>query len=622
MTWKPGPGGTSLVLLLVLYLALRLFALTADPPAGLVSHYQDFAFSVFDEGWWTANAREAVLHGHVRGTGFDLFWVSPFFTGLVTAAFTLGGVSLASARMLSIAMGLVVVVGLWWAGRTGPGREGRADDDVVRAGRWAALLWVVSFVPAQLGRLAVPETSGMALGVAGAVALLTGTNPGRFAAGLLAVLAMLVKPHFGLLVPSFLAASLVLAIRHGRPVVPALVLPILGAAVPLAAWGAYVAAHSAEAAGLASFYLTDRWFAGAPPGLGSLAFVKPAAQVAIAGVVYRHHFLLYLPGVFLLAALAAPRAWSAVAEPRRSASAVPDAVIVFGLWALVGGALLATLPFQPLRYYRPLVPALVFLAAWALTARGAAEAGAGRRERLAVVLRWVLGTFALVQLLFAALAAWLPADLVARTSTRVQLLNPVEFHLAPFLVSLVKAGSLAPFAELPREIAEVAALALCGAVALGVGGLVALVLARPLVRGVRALETVVPRRAAGVLLALMIAGQAFHWMRWLPERAYTLPAMARELERIVPPDEVISPAGTYSLDARREFDSSAVREGAMFDPTGGADWFVALAGHPWIGVLPEGEIERRWPGSEHVATFDLTGGYVYHLYRAGLPRGR
>jgi hypothetical protein len=302
---------------------------------------------------------------------------------------------------------------------------------------------------------------------------------------------------------------------------------------------------------------------------------------------------------------------------------VSDAALLFGLWVLIGGGLLSTLPFQPLRYYRPLVPALVFLAAWSLTAAadpGAERAGAWR-DRATAALRWGVGLFAGVQILFAGLQAWLPADLVARTSTRVQLLRPLEFDLAPFLVQLVRARSFAGFAPLPREIAEVAALALCGALALAAGGILAIGLARPLVRAVRGLERRAPRAALGVVV-LVLAWQAFLWVRWIPDRAWTLPAMSRELARLVPASAIVSPAGTYSLDNRLRYDSSAVRAGGMFDAGGGADYFVVLAGHPRIGILPPGEIERRYPGSVRVASFDLTGEYVYDLYRASAGPAR
>jgi hypothetical protein len=615
-------GGLSLVLLLALYAALRLPAFTADPAPGLVSHYQDFAFSVFDEGWWSANAREAVLFGRMRGTGFDLFWVSPVFTLLMTATFSVLGVGLASARLLSLTMGAASVVLLWSA---------RRDDP--RCATRAALLWSSAFAVAQLGRLAVPETSGIALGLGGAVALLSGRAAGSFAAGLLAALAMLVKPHFGFLLPTFLASSLVLSLRRARPVVPGLAWVAAGMALPVLAWGAYLALHAAEAGDLMGFYLTDRWFAGVPPSLGGgLARIKPAAQVLIAGVVYRDHFFAYLPGIFVLAAIAAPRVALAIARPR-SGGGVPDAAIVFGLWGLIGAGLLSTLPFQPLRYYLPLVPALAYLAAWSLTAGAPAEAAPAELAptelapdesapapgsllaRAGTALRWALGAFVLVQVLMAALAAWLPAALAARASGRVELLDPQEFHLAPFLVELARVRSFAPFGSLPREIAHVAALALCGALALAAGALLAAAAARPLVRAFGAAEAAVPR-AAGILTVLIVGSQLLRWGLWFPERASTLPEMSRRLGLLVPADATVSPAGTYSLGSPLRFDSAAVRAGGMFDAEGGADYFVVLAGHPLIGILPPGEIERRYPGSARVAVFELTGEYTYHLYRA------
>jgi hypothetical protein len=598
------------VLLLILYAALRLPALTADPEPGLVQHYQDFAFSVFDEGWWTANARESVLFGRMRGTGFDLFWVSPVFTLLMTGTFSVAGVGLVSARAASVAMGAVALLLLWRAARGSGG---------ARCAALAALLWSASFAEAQLGRLAVPETTGTALGLAGAAALLSGGARGGAAAGLLAALAALVKPHFAFLMPAFLASSLVLARRHARPVLPALAWPALGMAIVLCAWGGYVARHSGEALDLMSFYGTDRWFASIPRDLGgALAAVKPAAQVLVAGVVYRHAFFAWLPAIFLLAALAAPRAAGAILRPRGTAGA-PDAVIVFGLWAAFGAAAVSTLPFQPLRYYRPLVPALAYLAAWALTSQASRGADAAPPEpRLALaagLLRWAIGAFVLVQGMFALLQARVPDALAARASGRVQLLDPPEFHLAPFLVELVRGRSLAPFESLPREIAQVAALALCGAAALAAGALLAAAVARPLVRGFRAAEDAAPR-AAGVIVAVAVGAELLRWGLWFPGRARTLPEMASRLEEIVPAGSTVSPGGTYSLGSRLRFDSSAVRGGKMYDADGGADYFVALAGHPRIGVLPPGEIERRHPGSVRVAAFELTGGYTYHLYRA------
>ena len=87
----------------------------------------------------------------------------------------------------------------------------------------------------------------------------------------------------------------------------------------------------------------------------------------------------------------------------------------------------------------------------------------------------------------------------------------------------------------------------------------------------------------------------------------------------------MSPGGAYALENRLRFDSRAVLEGRMFDATGaaGATHFIVLLEHPTIGVMPEGEIARRHPGSEELARFRLTGDYTYALYRApNVPNAR
>jgi hypothetical protein len=594
-----GPFAVTLVLG---FLALRLFALTADPPARLVSHYQDVAFSVFDEGWWTANAREAVRFGSRLGTGFDLFWVSPVFTLWMTAVFSIGGASLATARLASIAVG---AAGLWLL--LAAGRRER-DSAAERAVRIAALLWVVSFAGGQLGRLALPETLGTTLGLAGAVMLLRGGRAGNVAAGALAALATLTKPQLGFLVPAFVVAGAWLAVRRGRPGLAAVVATAGGAVVPIAIWGAYAAAHADAALELGRFYLDSRWFAGTPPAGGALALAKPLVQTAVAGVVYRHPFLVHLPGVFLLAWLAIPTVLEAARRPRETSC--PDIVIVFGAWAVAGGLAISAIPFQPFRYYLPLVPALVVLAAWFLC-RGADPSDAERERGWRRIFTWAASTTILVQVVFAVAVATLLPSLVDRATERVALLSPVEFRLTSFLLEVFRTRSLTSFAALPRELAYVAALALLAVGSLGVAGLMALAAARPLARGLPS-----PGERPGPILGLLIAYQLLFWLVWIPERATTLRDMGRTLDRSLPATAVVSPGGTYALESALRFDSRAVRERRMFDATGPATHFVVLGSHPLIGALPEGEIERRWPGSERVATFALTGDYVYHLYRA------
>jgi hypothetical protein len=624
------------ILLIVLFLLLRLPILTADPPGRIITHFQDVAFSLFDEGWWTANAREKALFGETRGTGFDLFWVSPVFTAVETVAFRIGGVSLASARLTSVLFGAAGILLMLAAGRLGArGVHGPRCAGV------AALLWTILFAGAHYGRLALPETTGTALGLAGSVALLLGTRAGRFGAGAFAALAMLTKPHFGFLLPTFLVAGWVLALRHGRPRLASVGWIFAGAAIPLAAWGAYFAMHVQEALELLRFYASDRWYADLPSDVGAgIALIKPAVQVLVAGVVYRHPLFLNLPVVFLGAAAAAPGVWRGVLFPRRAGD-VPDAGIVFGLWALVGGVLISIIPFQPFRYYIPLLPALAYLAGWFLargagavteaagevgTASGAGVAGgdaageagaAGPRFASGVlsVARWTLGALVVGQITFAILHILGTDALTARSNLPPrEMLSPIDFHFTPFLLAVARSRSLAPFGELAPEIAYVAALALLATVALGVAAVVAVVAVRRFGRGF--LPSTLGPRSARIVLAALVIYQAILWGTWLPRRAYTLPEMGRDLDARIPPGGTVSPAGVYSLESRLRFDSSAVREGRKFDATGATSHFVLMGGHPRIGVLPEGKIERMHPGARRVATYHLTGDYVCHLYAA------
>jgi hypothetical protein len=218
------------------------------------------------------------------------------------------------------------------------------------------------------------------------------------------------------------------------------------------------------------------------------------------------------------------------------------------------------------------------------------------------------------QMLFAILQRVAVPGLVARAGGgRVPLLDPPEFHLTPFLLDLARSRSLDGFAALPREHAHLAALALVGALSVGAALIAGILAAKALSRGVLALGAQIPRTPLFIAWALF---EGVLWIQWIPGRASTIRDMGRGLDARLPGGAVVSPGGAYSLESRLRFDSRAVLEGRMFDPSGGATHFIALVEHPMIGELPQGEIERRWPGSTRLATFALTGGYVYGLWAA------
>jgi hypothetical protein len=593
---------------LALFLAARLPFLLDDPAAGLVSYYQDAAFSVFDEGWWTANARELRLTGHLLGTGFDLFWVSPLFTAATALAFAAGGVGFVPARLVSIVAGLFAVGLLARIDRRRGARNGAGPTP----GEWAALLCAGSFAVAQLGRLATPEQVGLLCGVAGARALLRKDAPGAAGGGACAALAALAKPHFAFLVPAFIVGAVVLARRDGRALLRPALAAAGGAAVPLAIWAGIVLAHASDALPLMSFYRHDRWFAGAPAGAGGLlALAKPAAQTLLSGIIYRHPLFAYLPGVVLLAAAALPGVVGAIVRSRR-ASPVSDAALVFGLWALAGAFAISSVPFQPLRYFIPLVPALAYLAGCVLAGAGSPAGAASGEGRLNAATRWLAGAVVAVQVTFAALSASLLPALAARSAgDRVRLLDPEPFHITAFLLDAAKRRSLSGFDALPREMGVLAATAMTSVAALAVGLLVAALAGRRLARPWRVLER---RRARTVAVLAIVLLETSLWIRWLPERARTLPEMSRDLAARFGPDALVSPAGTYSLGNELRYDSGSVREYRMFDADGPATHFLVLEDHPRIGRLPQGEIERRHAGSRRIRAYELTGGYVYGLY--------
>ncbi len=623
-------------LALALFLAARLPFLVDDPAPELVSYYQDAAMSVFDEGWWTLNARHLALSGHVLGTGFDLCWVSPFFTACAALAFEIGGVGYASARLVTIVAGFLAVALLASLDRRRGGGAREASGGAPTPGEWAAIFCAGSFAIAQLGRLATPEWVGILCGVAGVAALLRKDARGNATAGACAVLAALTKPHFAFLGPAFLASALVLARRDGRRLLPTALAAAAGAAIPALAWAAVVLAHAEEALGLMSFYRTDRWFAGAVEGAGLVALVKPGAQLLLSGVIYRHLLFAYLPALFVLAALALPSVVGAMFRPRRAAL-LSDAALVFGIWAIFGGAAISSIPYQPLRYYLPLIPALAYLAGWSLVARwhgeggarsgAAAEHGEGgarseeaeREGRLEWAARGVVGAFVAIQAAFAAAAPFAIPALAARSAAgRVELLNPPEFSITAFLIEVARSRSLDAFAAMPRELALVAATASVAVAAVAAGTLFAVLARRLLARPPRFPAS---PRAIAVLLAGAAALDASYWVRWIPERARTLPDMSRDLgARFDGEDVLISPAGTYSLGNGLRYDSRVIRDYRLFDGAGEATHFVVLEDHPLTGHLPEGTIERTYPGAKRLASYTLTGDYVYSLYaRAPAP---
>ena len=85
-----------LLLITLAALALRLSFPTADPPwtttVGIVWH---------DEGAWVHNARNRALFGRWSEDAWNPMFIAPVFTGLEYVSFSLFGVGVWQARLVS-----------------------------------------------------------------------------------------------------------------------------------------------------------------------------------------------------------------------------------------------------------------------------------------------------------------------------------------------------------------------------------------------------------------------------------------------------------------------------------------------------------------------------------------
>jgi 4-amino-4-deoxy-L-arabinose transferase-like glycosyltransferase len=141
-----------LTLILIAAAVLRGFFPTADPPwnpgVGVVWH---------DEGAWTHNARNKALFGEWIQDAWNPLYIAPVFTALEYAAFSLFGVGLWQARLVSQATGLVSVLLLGLGVARIAGR---------RAGLVAAALIGSNYVYLMYNRAATMEAAMAAFVVA------------------------------------------------------------------------------------------------------------------------------------------------------------------------------------------------------------------------------------------------------------------------------------------------------------------------------------------------------------------------------------------------------------------------------------------------------------------------
>lgn len=367
----------------LLLLAIRL---PADPQLGVTGSYSPFT----DEGWNVLNARNLVLLGWWSTDDWNLHLVNLPFSLAQVVSFTVLGVGIVQARLVSLAcmVAAVALLGLLVASRRGP-----------MAGLVAGTALATSPLVLYYGGMGYLEPMVTCFLVAGAAALLIPSRFSAAAAGLIAgaslALAIGTKPS-----ALFSAAGIVAGVAIGgaawrdAALRRRLLIGIAVVGVAAGAWVALVAIPRSEAIAT----VLRIW----------PAFTLPADPADLARRVTRYFIsidndraLLYAAPLLIggaAGALLAALRWRELTGRDR---ALMGAAIG---WFAFGAAMLLVVLYRPNRYVVPLLPPLAILTAHAVSVVG---------PRLRNGLRPLLLGAALLLLVLpgmATYAGWLATD--------------------------------------------------------------------------------------------------------------------------------------------------------------------------------------------------------------------
>ncbi|MBN1423476.1 glycosyltransferase family 39 protein [Candidatus Fermentibacteria bacterium] len=333
----PGIRRQALVACCVLLaFVMRGSDLVSDPPTDLEDSGGYFA----DEGFWTHNARNKVLFGEWVLDEWNNMYASPLTHWPQYLSFKLLGPGLAEARLLPAVLSAACCALLAML----PGV----------AGVLAAVLFALDALLLHFGRIALLETPLIFM-ILVSWSLLSGApGRGRLAgAGLAAGLAVATKLSVFYFVPAALLALCLAPAPVGRW--RSMAWFVVGLAVSVVVWVLLVGR------GLPLFLQYTRYYASQQsPWLEQLR-ANLASPVLFAR--FRHSLPVTATGFVLSAGLLTPAL----------RSRLPREVALACFWFVLGALYLNTLTYDPLRYYMPLLPALVIIVAWA-----AVEAWHGR----------------------------------------------------------------------------------------------------------------------------------------------------------------------------------------------------------------------------------------------------
>ncbi len=500
-----------LLLLAALLIVPRVVALDADTLPSL-----DINSGIWtDEGFYTYNARNAVVFGRAELDEFNNRNLSPVLDLVQRLVFRAFGVGLVPARAVSVACAFVALGFFYAALRRAFGRRVALSGLILLGGEVTFILY---------NRLALMETPALVVLCAALWAFTLGTPAGWLLSGALAASAIAFKTTFLVFLPAPLLAWAwrwgASRQRVGRPVLWYATGALVGTAIYLLAWGI---PHGPEIWRMNNYYRTRQ--------VQPRSIHQAARFVQRAAFGYRRGLAQFLETrspvlstLAVLGLLAIPLGRRPVKKAEglkslaRSATVLPDgktgrpfvpgtvredgrftergisiprqlredAHRVLWLWAVLGLGALAVSRYSPTRYYLIVYPALAALASLALW-------------RLVPLWRWARrrrGRLANAPLLC------LPAFLLA-----YHLLLPALYHLP---------AARAHFGLLDEALAALAA-----------GGLTyGLVLRRA-----RSLPRPGPlaARVLGLFLVVSLGQQAF----WFVTRDYRTRDVAREISQIV-----------------------------------------------------------------------------------------
>jgi len=593
------------LLLLVLFLILwpRVAHMDADPPVSLSQAFQNVGVFLYDEGWWTANARHKVLFGEWTFGSYNLMYVSPAFTLLAWTSFSLFGVSLETARMPSLILGLLGLALFFLLARQGLGH---------RWGAVATLITGLSYPLTIYHRAALLEPTALFFTLLAGFLWFRKAPFWALLSGVGAALALMTKLNLAYLLPVFLLMGIITWDRGGRE---RSILFLIGLSLAAVVWFfAFLLPHQADVFASYSQYNRGRWVPGTVGSFSlGLNVAKVLFQSLITGTIYRHEVLSKMPLLFLFSWL------GALILFRRREISGPSAF--FFLFAGMGGFFLALSSYQPMRYLCPLIPAMGYLTtSWARSAWTSGEPS--KRVPLGFrLLGWVGLSLVFSQISYALLLPLIRTHWFGLGLPDSDVFRPEAFSLSAALWDLVKTRSLFLIRFLSRQQAWMAFQALAASCSLACGVFLASVSVSCFRKALRRCAQFLACPA--VVVIVLTAGLGFDMYQtwtWALHPRYTIRDFSRFLGETLPAGSVVSPGGAYALENRLQYDNSELGTGKVVKYDFPVNAVVLLTAHSLLGKGKLQDILREHENAFLVKRLAVLEGQ-YHLAVFKLERG-